>query len=252
MVRITRGISLHISPAEDRLLMGLAGSLSLDRVPLVLWCTYESSHLDESGMVVNVTEITNALRSELIRQPVGIRNAEVLLDWAWEVMRDKFEHCRLRRLTLDIHKSLGITRDSEEPEMIQITTKYELAASHRLWNRKWDEQRNRQMFGKCSNPAGHGHNYLLEVTISGQPDAETGRVASPDDIDMIVREQIIERFDHKNINEDTHEFAERMPTVENMAQVFWERLVGRFDHAQLVRIKLWETSSTYAEYYGPE
>ena len=232
--------------------MGLAGSLSLDRVPLVLWCTYESSHLDESGMVVNVTEINNALRSELGKQPVEIRNAEVLLGWAWEAMRDKFEHCRLRRLTLDIHKSLAITRDSEEPEMIQITTKYELAASHRLWNRKWDEQRNRQMFGKCSNPAGHGHNYLLEVTISGQPDAETGRVASPDDINRLVREQVIERFDHKNLNEDTHEFAERMPTVENMAQVFWERLAGRFDRAQLVRIKLWETSSTYAEYYGPE
>ena len=251
MVRITRGISLYISPA-DSLLMGLAGSLSLDRAPLVLWFTYESSHLDESGMVVNVTEIKNALRNELGRQPSEIRNAKTLLDWAWEVMRDKFEHCRLRRLALDIHESLGITRNSEEPEMIQITTKYELAASHRLWNHKWDEQRNRQMFGKCSNPAGHGHNYLLEVTVSGKPDAETGQVASPEDIDRIVREQVIERFDHKNLNEDTHEFAERMPTVENMAQVFWERLAGRFSNAQLARIKLWETSRTYAEYYGPE
>ncbi|MCK4628595.1 MAG: 6-carboxytetrahydropterin synthase, partial [Sedimentisphaerales bacterium] len=68
----------------------------------------------------------------------------------------------------------------------------------------------------------------------------------------IVREQVIERFDHKNLNEDTHEFAERMPTVENMAQVFWERLAGRFSNAQLVRVRLWETSKTYAEYYGPE
>ena len=250
MIRITRGISLHVNPAEDKLFLGSAGELSLDRVPLVLWFTYESSRLDESGMVVNVTEIKNALRSELGRQPVGIRNAEVLLNWAWEVMWDKFEHCRLQRLTLDIHKSLAVTRDSEEPEMIQITTKYELAASHRLWNRKWDEQRNRQMFGKCSNPAGHGHNYLLEVTISGKPDAETGQVISPKDIDRIVCEQVIERFDHKNLNEDTHEFAERMPTVENMAQVFWERLAGRFSDAQLVRIRLWETSGTYAEYYG--
>ena len=134
--------------------------------------------------------------------------------------------------------------------MIQVTTKYELAASHRLWNSKWDIDKNLKVFGKCSNPAGHGHNYLLELTLSGQPDAETGQIVDIEEVDDVVREHIIEPFDHKNLNEDTEEFAEVIPTVENIAKVFWDKLLGKFSNAILSRVKIWETPKTYAEYFG--
>ena len=128
--------------------------------------------------------------------------------------------------------------------------KYELAASHRLWKADWDAKRNFEVYGKCSNRRGHGHNYLLEVTLRGKPDRRTGQVADMEEVDRVVRENVIERFDHKNLNEDTEEFADLIPTVENMAKVFWELLLGKFSRGELARVAVWETEKTYAEYFG--
>ena len=135
--------------------------------------------------------------------------------------------------------------------MIQITTKYELAASHRLHSADWSAEQNEVAFGKCSNPAGHGHNYLLEVTLRGHPDRASGEVTDLEEFRRLVQSEIIDRFDHKNLNEDCEEFAELMPTVENMAKVFWDRLIYRFVNVELYRVAVWETPTTYAEYFGP-
>jgi len=139
----------------------------------------------------------------------------------------------------------------ERQEMIQVSRKYKIASSHRLYNPDWDEIRNTEVYGKCSNLKGHGHNYLLEVTLRGKPDRKTGELTNLDQVDKVVREQIIDRFDHKNLNEDTSEFKELIPTVENMVKVFWELMTGRFGKAELVRVAVWETEKTYAEYFGP-
>ena len=152
---------------------------------------------------------------------------------------------------MDINESLSIGWLSLNPDMIQVTRKYEIAASHQLLNPDWDEAKNLRVFGKCYNPQGHGHNYTLELTLEGQPDSETGQIADLDTVDRIVDEQIIERFDHKHLNKQTQEFAKVNPTVENMTKVFWKLLEGRFDKAKLAKIGLWETPRTYAEYSGP-
>ncbi|MBN2211644.1 MAG: 6-carboxytetrahydropterin synthase, partial [Sedimentisphaerales bacterium] len=135
--------------------------------------------------------------------------------------------------------------------MVHITTKYEIAASHRLFNAEWDDNRNNETFGKCAHPTGHGHNYVLEVTVAGEPQVDTVSVATVESINAIVQQQIIDRFDHKNLNADCKDFRDLIPTVENMARVFWDLLVGRFGPAQLARIAIWETPHTYAEYFGP-
>jgi len=250
MLRITRGMILHIDLADGKLAGDAGWGLSLSGASFVLWFTIEGACRADSGMVVNVTEIEKALRRQLDGQPAPGQNAVEILHWAWNAMQDKFENCRLERVAMDIHESLSIAKQFEEPEMIQVTTKYELAASHRLWNCQWDEDHNRQVFGKCSNPTGHGHNYLLEVTLSGEVDVQSGQVMDVEKIGQIVHEQIIKPFDHKNLNEDTLEFAELIPTVENMTRVFWDRLFGRFGDAHLELVRVWETSKTYAEYCG--
>jgi 6-pyruvoyltetrahydropterin/6-carboxytetrahydropterin synthase len=199
-------------------------------------------------MVVNVSEIGGILRQVLAEQEVVCEGALGLLGWVRRQMDGVFERCRLVRVQVDVNDFLEITYDSTESEMIRLTRKYELAASHCLHNEKWDQQKNLEVYGKCANPAGHGHNYLLEVTLSGLIDEESGQIASLEEVDEVVASEILRRFDHKNLNEDTEEFAECVATVENMAKVFWDKLIGKFGEAKLVKIKIWETAKTYAEY----
>ena len=252
MLQITRGITLHIDPAARILRTGHSNDWNLTQVPVTAWLTYEGPCRSDTGMVVNVNQINEILQKELLRQTSKLRNALEVIQWIWTLMCEIFPNCSLSRLAMDIHESLQIAKCREEPEMIQITTKYELAASHRLWNSDWDEKRNRQEFGKCCNPAGHGHNYTLEITLIGKPDHQTGKIVNLEKVDQTVKKLVLEPFDHKNLNEDTHEFAQLTPTVENLARVFWDKLVGRFGNATLKHIRIWETSKTYAEYCGPD
>ena len=134
--------------------------------------------------------------------------------------------------------------------MISVTQLFEFAAAHRLYCPQLTEAENRRAFGKCTNPRGHGHNYLLEVTIEGEPDARTGQVISLSDLEQVVRTQVIELFDHKNLNEDCAEFQTLNPSVENIARVVWSKLVGCFSPARLARVRVYETARTSAEYDG--
>jgi len=250
MVRITKGIPLYIDTATSRLRWGWVKSLECRGVSLKLWLTFEGECETDSGMVINVTEIARALREKLNGEDVQKQNALEIIHWIWQEFESKYHARKLMQAALDIHEALRIARIAKEPNMVKITTKYELAASHRLRNRSWDEKRNREIFGKCSNPAGHGHNYILEITLGGKANKETGEVVDLEMVDRIVREQIIDRYDHKNLNEDINEFADLLPTVENMAKVFWERLTGQFGEVRLESVRVWETPQCYAEYSG--
>ena len=233
--------------------VGLGGPsrLDLQQVPMVMWVTLEGGTDQGTGLVVNVRDIKQAVAHALEQaQPAQFSGVGVL-DWAWGVIERKFSNCRLFQLRLELAERLSIARLGEDKNMVQITTKYELAAAHRLGRREWDGRKNEEAFGKCSNPAGHGHNYLLEVTLRGKLDAGSGEVADLAEVDAVVEQQVIQVFDHKNLNEDTEEFAELNPTVENMVRVFWDRLVGRFERGVLYRVAVWETPRTFAEYFGP-
>ena len=121
-------------------------------------------------------------------------------------------------------------------------------AAHRLFNKHWSDERNDAVFGLCNNPNYHGHNYELVVKIVGEPDPETGYVIDLKLLSDLVREQVIDRFDHKNLNLDTAEFADLNPTAENIARVIYELLRPKLDNKLELWVRLYETERNFVEY----
>lgn len=123
-------------------------------------------------------------------------------------------------------------------------------AAHRLNNPKWDAEKNKRIFGKCNNENYHGHNYDLEVKVTGEIDPETGYVIDLKILNDIINEHIIEKFDHKNLNLDTSEFANLNPTAENIAIVIWQIIKAKLNDNFSVSIRLYETPRNFVEYDG--
>ena len=132
---------------------------------------------------------------------------------------------------------------------ISLSRRYRLAASHRLYSPKLSEVENRRVYGKCSNPHGHGHNYVVEVTLTGPVDPATGMVANLGELDPFVEREVIDPFDHKNLNEEVAEFAACVPTTENLVREIYRRL-SKFPAAQLDRVRVEETSNNSFECSG--
>lgn len=121
-------------------------------------------------------------------------------------------------------------------------------AAHRIFNPAWDDKKNFEVFGKCSNPHYHGHNYELIVKVVGYPDPETGYVMDMKRLSVIVQAEVLERFDHKNLNLDTVEFRELTPTAENIARVIYDLLRPRINEALELQVRLHETERNFVEY----
>lgn len=165
-------------------------------------------------------------------------------------LRDAWPGATFEALTLSLSPFLSMSARAEESPMLRLSQKFEFSASHRLFNRDCSEEENRRLFGKCSNPNGHGHNYELQVTLAGGPDPIDGVLANLPDFERIVASAVIDRFDHKNLNVDVPEFAELIPSVENIARVIYRLLKPRFDDAgaALAAVTVWETPKTWCEY----
>lgn len=132
-----------------------------------------------------------------------------------------------------------------------LTRKYEFPASHRLYNPDWDDETNARVFRQCNNPNGHGHNYELEVTVKGVPNARQGMVVDIYELDLLVKAVILDQVDHKNLNVDVDFLNGVIPTAENIVRAFWAQLAPRIPApAQLARLRLIETRNNAAEYYG--
>jgi 6-pyruvoyltetrahydropterin/6-carboxytetrahydropterin synthase len=134
---------------------------------------------------------------------------------------------------------------------IELGRRYRFSASHRLHSSKMSEEENRFIYGKCNNPYGHGHNYVLEVSVSGTVDPATGMIANLADLDGFVEREVIEPFDHKSLNEDVAAFRENVPTTENICKEIYRRL-KRFPKARLERVRVEETGNNTFEYTGEE
>jgi len=130
-----------------------------------------------------------------------------------------------------------------------LTRRYLFSASHRLHNDAMTAEENRATYGKCNNPHGHGHNYALEVTVSGRVDGRTGMVCNLADLDKVVQEQVLERFDHENLNTLRH-FDSIVPTTENLCVVIYDILRRAFRAAHLEKVRLEETLMNAFEYGG--
>ncbi|MEN6511730.1 MAG: 6-carboxytetrahydropterin synthase [Chloroherpetonaceae bacterium] len=134
--------------------------------------------------------------------------------------------------------------------MIYITRKEIFSAAHRLNNPEFTEEENAQIYDKCNNYWGHGHNYIIEVTVKGEPDPNTGYLIDLKKLKDILDENLISKVDHKHLNHDVNFLEGINPTLENMAIAFWKQLENKIPSGKLYRIKLWETENNSVEYYG--
>ena len=132
---------------------------------------------------------------------------------------------------------------------VELGRRYRFAASHRLHSERLSEDENFRVYGKCNNPYGHGHNYVVEVRVSGPVDPATGMIANLADLDAFVNREVIEVFDHRSFNEDIAEFREQVPTTENVCIEIFRRLKA-FPKAKLERVRVEETSNNAFEYAG--
>ena len=132
---------------------------------------------------------------------------------------------------------------------VHLTRRYLFSASHRLHRDALSEEQNRAVYGKCNNPHGHGHNYALEVTVSGPVEPNTGMVCNLADLDQAVHREVLDRFDHVNLNLRS-EFESAVPTTENLSRVIFDILKRSFHSAHLEKVRLEETAMNSFEYSG--
>jgi len=217
----------------------------------------------QSGMVVNLTAMKEAIRREVVA-PLdgrcldgtdGAPNAptpELLARVVTGLLGDRVAGKRLSRVRIAFaHGPVVEWRGGDE---MDVTRVYEFSASHRLHAPSLSAEENIRVFGKCNNSAGHGHNYVLEVTLRGKP-RPSGEMIPAEELDALVKREVVDRWDHRHLNEDVPEFRGVNPTAEEIARVAWRRLVAKIaeaagDGRHLHRIKLRETERNHVEYYG--
>ncbi len=142
-----------------------------------------------------------------------------------------------------------------KPRKVYVSRKIEFNAAHRLFNPLWTEEENLAVYGKCSNKYGHGHNYLLEITICGIIDPTTGFLFDLKELKNILKEEVMERFDHKNLNHDVTDLQDCVPTTEVLAVLIWDILEQRLHNINnreisLHEVKIYETGKNSVSYFG--
>ena len=225
---------------------------------VVLRATVEGQVDRATGYLCNITVIDQAVRDQAIsllherwlEGGAGARCERLLVE-LWPRMASAMpSHVTLVRLQISSSPYLTYDISRGDLSMIAVTRSFEFAAAHRLHCPGLSDDDNRRVFGKCTNPSGHGHNYLLEVTVEGRPDADTGVVIALAELERVVKTHVIDVFDHRHLNEDCIEFAALNPSVENITEVVWGKLEGRFGSARLSRVRVYETPKTWAEKEG--
>lgn len=146
------------------------------------------------------------------------------------------------------HSSLTAVIYPTMSQKVSVFRKEHFNAAHRLHNPAWDDAKNREVFGKCNLPHYHGHNYELIVKLTGLPDPDTGYVMDLKLLSDLVRAEVIDRFDHRNLNEDCEEFKNLNPTAEHIAIVIYDLLRPKIDASLDLQIRLYETERNYVEF----
>jgi 6-pyruvoyltetrahydropterin/6-carboxytetrahydropterin synthase len=153
----------------------------------------------------------------------------------------------------DASEARGTSPDPD-PAMprIFLTRTARFSAAHRYHRPEWSEERNREIFGACANPHGHGHNYRLEATVVGEVDSVTGFAADLGELDRILHDEVVRRLDHQHLNHVIEEFAAggRIPTSENILLLLWDRIAPRITHGRLHRLRLYEDVDLFVDCYG--
>ena len=146
---------------------------------------------------------------------------------------------------LKISPEKGFKTELQAPTAVLVTRRVTFAAAHVLRRPEWDDRRNKEVFGQCAGD--HGHNYVLEVSVSGEPDPATGMVVNLKDLDRAVKHAIVRHVDHRHLNRDVPFLEGVVPTAENLALVFWRQLDGQMGSGQLQRLRLVESENNSVE-----
>lgn len=261
MVRLTRevrfGIHLDGSTSEDGK-NGFAGRPALSGlgVFLSLRVTVQGELDATSGYLLNITEIDREVRKRVVpalRDVVAnadAPSAEALVLRCAELLRDAWTPVAVVEIELCLSPFLSSAWSASEPQMVRLSQKFEFSAAHRLNSSELSLEENVATFGKCNNPHGHGHNYEVQVTVAGVPDAKTGLLINVAELEKIVEQHVIEPYDHKHLNIEVPDFFTVNPSVENIARAIYHRLAPALDRtaAKLAKVTVWETPKTWAEY----
>lgn len=208
----------------------------------------------QTGMLINIKEVDRTLRTvvvEKLRSAIGGgrgAQAGAIARALFAALAGAFAPHRLDRLDLEASPFLVFHVAAEEPAMVSTSLRFEFSAAHRLHAAALSDEQNRELFGRCNNPSGHGHNYELEVTVASPIDSQ-GQGADLAALQRVVNARVIDSFDHKHLNVDCPDFRDLNPTVENIARVIWGRLQGQVP-GTLRRIRVWETPKTVCEFTG--
>ncbi len=211
-----------------------------------------------TGYLLSIQTLDKLLRNHAIpltaqrlrAAGVGL-TGESLVRGIWESLAGAApDGCRMESLRLSTTPYLSYAIDAGDESMTSLTQCFEFSASHRLHVAALSDEENRQQFGKCNNPTGHGHNYRVEVTLCGAASGTTGVLLPLPEFEAVVQRAVIDRLDHKHLNTDVPAFREVNPSVENIARVIWSYLDGAFPAAMSHSVRVWETAKTYAEYAG--
>ncbi|MDB5331036.1 MAG: putative 6-pyruvoyl tetrahydrobiopterin synthase [Phycisphaerales bacterium] len=279
MFRLTREVRFAINPPPDDEQSAGKPSNSYGGYPslrgfgtfLTLQITVEGAPDGASNYLLNIKEIdavvrrnaipflTTIVRGSLSATPGGTAvdvatlAPEQTLVPLFDHLRDAWPRVRVREIRLALSPFLSYSAVASELPMVRLSQKFEFSATHRLHNPALSDEENRQTFGKCNNPHGHGHNYELQVTLRGNA-SPSGVLIDVPDFERIVAETVIDRFDHKNLNLELPEFRELIPTVENIAMVIYRLLKPPLGGAgaELASVTVWETPKTWCEYSEKE
>jgi len=247
------------SEAQNRALFGRWVSLYNHGHNYVLDVSAEGAVDRSNGMVVNIKTIDDELRHEIVEkfegksindEIEGFKTKTPTLENIVHHIRcslgDQVAGADLVGLRLEETPGFWVEIERKNNWKMTLTRTYEFSASHRLHAPHLPEEENERLFGKCGNPAGHGHNYVLEVTVSGKTDPETGMMADLMAVDAAVSQLVVDRYDHKNFNEDLPEFKGKITTTETVVQQIWDTLSGHLP-AKLERVRLFETPKSSFE-----
>lgn len=261
MHRLTREIRFTISPFSA----AVHGDNSYCSKPdcegmglfFSLWVELGGDVDGQTGFVVNLTDIDKVCRQNAVpvvdkfvkasfaaSQELTSEKLTETLKLCRQAIAGKFLPAKVLSMAININPHRKIKIFTENEDLIHYCEKFEFAAMHKLWNDNFSEEENFAKFGKCANPAGHGHNYIVEVTVK----MPVGSGFEYGKFQKIVDDELIELLDHKNLNEDVPHFEANNPTVENITTYAWKCLDGKFDGAELEQITIWENDRAHCTY----
>lgn len=255
----------ELSDAENFNLFGAAANPNSHGHNYVLEVMVKGKVDADDGMVINLVTLDALLKSEVLanydhkhlnsQHPVFANNPQLqptcenISIEIWRRLLPSLPDEMLHRVRL-YESAANFADYYGEEQMVYLTKVYEFSSAHRLHSHVLSDEENRDIFGKCNNPAGHGHNYVLEVTVKGDVDPRTGLVAGLDFLDEVIQKQVYARFDYKHLNLDTPEFERLNPTSENFVKVLWDVLEPNLRPVALYRLRLRETPKNHFDYYG--